>query len=193
MSKRFLAGLLFAFLLSTSGCLISEQMGQDREDLTFHFDTEFNRIALFARSGALAAVALWLFAGAKKSPGSAVLGGVLLAAAAWLVVKDYPTLRRYHVQVLGEGLVLGIPPEEEMTLPWGAIEEMYVEGVGSATEVPRDEFERRLSLPDWHSMRITVTGGATHDVDLKLLSVEQRQILWRAIARRASLVEIRQP
>jgi hypothetical protein len=173
--------------------MISEQIGQDREDLTFHFDTQFNRVVLFARSGALAAVALWLFAGAKKSAGSAVFGVLLLAAAAWLFVKDYPTLSRYRVQVLGEGLVLGIPPEEEMTVPWGAIEEMYVEGVGSASEVPKDEFERRLSLPDWHSMRITVTGGATHDVDLKLLSVEQRQILWRAIARRASLVEIRQP
>jgi len=41
-------------------------------------------------------------------------------------------------------------------------------------------------------MRITVAGGATHDVDLKLLSLEQRQILWRAIARRANLVEIRE-
>ncbi len=41
-------------------------------------------------------------------------------------------------------------------------------------------------------MKVTVSGGATHDVDLKLLSVEQRQILWRAIARRANLVEIRE-
>ena len=90
------------------------------------------------------------------------------------MINDYPTLSRYRVQVLGEGLVLAIPPEVEKTLPWGAIEEMYVEGVGSASEVPRDEFERRLALPDWHSMRITVAEGTTHDVDLKLLSVERR-------------------
>jgi len=106
------------------------------------------------------------------------------------LIKDYPTLSRYRVQVLGEGLVLAIPPEEEKSLPWGAIEEMYVEGMESASEMPRDEFERRLALPDWHSMRITAAGGATHEVDLKRLSIEQRQILWRAIARRASLIEI---
>ena len=192
MSKPLFAWLLCLFLLSSSGCMISEQEGQDREDLTFHFDTEFNRIILFVRSGVLAAVAVWLFAGSKKNSVPILFGVVFLAAAAWLLIKDYPTLSRYQVQVLGEGLVLAIPPEEEQTLPWGAIEEMYVEGMGSASEMPRDEFERRLSLPDWHSMRITVAGSATHDVDLKLLSVEQRQILWRAIARRASLVEIRE-
>jgi len=191
MSKPLFAWLLCLFLLSSSGCMISEQEGQDREDLTFHFDTEFNRIILFARSGALGVVALWLFAGSKKNAVPVAIGVVFFAAAAWLLIKDYPTLSRYRVQVLGEGLSLAIPPEEEKTLPWDAIEEMYVEGVGSASQVPRDEFERRLELPDWHSMRITVAGGAIHEVDLKLLSVEQRQILWRAIARRASLVEIR--
>ncbi len=135
---------------------------------------------------------MWLFAGSKKKAVPMIFGIVFLAAAGWLLIQDYPTLSRYRVQVLGEGLSLSIPPDAEKILPWGTIEEMYVEGVGSASEVPpRDEFERRLALPDWHSMRITVAGGATHDVDLKLLSVEQRQILWRAIARRAELVEIR--
>jgi hypothetical protein len=171
--------------------MISEQTGEDLEDLTFHFDTGFNRAVLFGRSGALATVAVWLFAGAKKSPGSAVVGVVLLGVSGWLLVKDYPTLDRYRIQVLGDGLWIAIPPQEEKTLAWAGIEEMFVEGIGSGS-VPRDEFARRLELPDWHSMRITVTGGATHDVDLKLLSVEQRQILWRAIARRADLVEIRE-
>ena len=192
MSKPVFAWLLCFFPLSSSGCMISEQEGQDREDLTFYFDTEFNRIMFFARSGALAVVALWLFAGSKKNAVPILFGVAFLAAAAWLLIKDYPTLSRYRVQVLGEGLTLAIPPEEETTLRWGAIEEMYVEGMGSASEMPRDEFERRLSLPDWHSMRLTEAGGAIHEVDLKLLSVEQRQILWRAIARRSSLVEIRE-
>ena len=134
---------------------------------------------------------MWLFAGSKKNAVPILLGVVFLGAGAWLMIQDYPTLSGYRVQVLGEGLTLAIPPEEEKTLPWDAIEEMYVEGMGSASEMPRDEFERRLALPDWHSMRITVAGGTTHEVDLKLLSIEQRQILWRAIARRANLVEIR--
>lgn len=191
MLKTVFAWLFCLCLLTSFGCMISEQEGQDREDLTFRFDTGFNRMMLFGRSGALAVVAAWLFAGSKKNAVPVVFGIVFLGAAGWLLIRDYPTLSRYRVQVLGEGLTLSIPPEAEKTLPWGTIEEMYVEGVGSASEVPRDEFERRLALPDWHSMSITVAGGATHDVDLKLLSVEQRQILWRAIARRAELVEIR--
>jgi hypothetical protein len=191
MSKPFL-WLLCLLALSGAGCLISEQSGQDREDLTFYFDTGFNRAILFGRSAALAIVGLWFFAGSKKNAVPLLLAAAFLGAAAWLLIKDYPTLGRYRVQVLGDGLVLAIPPEEEKTLPWSAIEEMFVEGIGSASALPRDEFERRLALPDWHSMRITVTGGASHEVDLKRLSVEQRQILWRAIARRASLVEIRE-
>jgi hypothetical protein len=190
--RKPLRGLLCLFLLSGSACMISEQVGQDREDLTFHFDTGFNRTMLFGRSGVIAVVALWLFAGAKKSPVSAVLGVVLLAGAGYLLVKDYPTLSRYRVEVLGDGLTIAIPPEPDKVLAWGSIEEMYIEGMGPADGLPKDEFERRLALPDWHSMKITVTGGATEEVDLKLLSVEQRQILWRAIARRASLVEIRE-
>ena len=192
MSKPLFAWLFCLFLLASSGCMISEQEGQDREDLTFYFDTEFNRIMLFARSGALAVVAVWLFAGSKKNAVPILFGVAFLAVAAWLLIKDYPTLSRYRVQVLGEGLTLAIPPQAEKTLHWSSIEEMYVEGMGSASEMPRDEFERRLSLPDWHSMRLTEAGGAIHEVDLKLLSVEQRQILWRAIARRANLVEIRE-
>ena len=117
MSKALFAWLLCAFLLSGSGCMISEQEGQDREDLTFYFDTEFNRIMLFARSGALGGVALWLFAGSKKNAVPILFGVAFLAAAAWLMIKDYPTLSRYRVQVLGEGLSLAIPPEEEKTLP----------------------------------------------------------------------------
>jgi hypothetical protein len=191
MSKPAFSCLLCLFLFSGPGCLISEQSGQGREDLTFYFDTGFNRSVLFGRSGALALVGVWLFAGSKKSTPSLVLAVGFLGAAAWLLIKDYPTLDRYQVQVLGEGLLLSIPPEAEKTLAWSSIEEMYVEGIGSS-QVPRDEFQRRLELPDWHSMRIAVAGGATHDVDLKLLSVEQRQILWRAIARRANLVEIRE-
>ena len=146
MSKPVSGWLLCLFLLSSSGCMISEQEGQDLQDLTFHFDTGFNRIGLFARSGALAVVALWLFAGSKKNAVPVLFGIGFLAAAAWLLIKDYPTLSRYRVQVLGEGLVLAIPPEEEKTLPWGAIEEMYVEGMGSAS-VPRDEFEGGSSSP----------------------------------------------
>ena len=72
MSRPVFVRLFCLFLLASSGCMISEQEGQDREDLTFQFDTEFNRIILFTRSGALAVVALWLFAGSKKNPGTKI-------------------------------------------------------------------------------------------------------------------------
>jgi hypothetical protein len=183
---------LFCLLaLSGAACMISEQSGQDIEDLTFHFDTGFNRAVLFGRSSLLAIVGLWFFAGGKRSAVPVLLAVGCIGTAGWLLIRDYPTLHRYRVQVLGNGLVLSIPPESEKTLAWTSIEGMYVEGMGSGA-VPRDEFERRLQLPDWHLLRITEAGGATHDMDLRPLSVEQRQILWRAIARRANLVEIRE-
>ncbi len=137
MRKSLFGFLLCLLLLSGSACMISEQVGQDQEDLTFHFDTGFNRAMLFGRTGVLAVVALWLFAGSKKSPGSAVLGVVFLAGAGYLLVKGYPTLSRYRVQVLGDGLTIAIPPEPDKVLAWGTIEEMYIEGMGPATDSPR--------------------------------------------------------
>jgi hypothetical protein len=38
-------------------------------------------------------------------------------------------------------------------------------------------------------MDIILTGGQKHTVDLKLLSIEQRQILSKAIAKQANLVK----
>jgi hypothetical protein len=180
---------LVLVLLLGSGCMISEQEGQGVEELSFHFDTDFNRIVLFARSAAIGLVALWVFAGSRRKTGPVVVGVALLVVALGLFVKDYPTLSRYNVQVLDQGLVLRIPPEEERSFPWEAIEEMYVEGVGPASSPHGDAMTKLLELPDWHSMRITLTGGETHLVDLKRLSIEQRQTLWRAIARRAQLVQ----
>jgi hypothetical protein len=46
-----------------------------------------------------------------------------------------------------------------------------------------------LELPEWETMDIILTGGQKHTVDLKLLSIEQRQILSKAIAKQANLVK----
>jgi hypothetical protein len=189
MSKPLAGCILCVFLLSSFGCMISEQEGQDREDLTFYFDTEFNRTILFARAAALVFVAVWLFAVSKKNAVPIALGVLFVAAAGWLMIRDYPTLSRYRVQVLGEGLTLAIPPEPEKTLPWGAIEEIYVEGMESTGEMPRDEFERRLALR--LALDAPTVAGERPQSRSQRLSVEQRQTLWRAIARRANLVEIR--
>jgi hypothetical protein len=187
MSRTVLLSLL---LLSLAGCMISEQRGQGNEELLFHFDTQFNRIMLFARSAALGLVAVWLFAGSRRKTGPIVCGVALAAAALGLFVKDHPRISRYRVEVLDEGLVLAIPPDAEKSFAWGAIEEIYIEGIGPMSSRPKDAVAKLLELPEWHSMRITVAGGGQHQVDLKLLSMEQRQTLWRAIAKRANLVEI---
>jgi hypothetical protein len=181
---------LAIFGLCAAGCMISEQTGQGNEDLVFFFDTEFNRIMLFGRSALIAAVALWVFAGSGKKTGPVLFGVGLIAASLGLFAKDYPRLSRYRVQVLNEGLVLEIPPEPEMSFPWDAIQEMYVEGVGPARPDDGDAFSKMLELPEWHVLRITLAGGATQEVNLELLSIEQRQTLWKAIARRAHLVKM---
>jgi hypothetical protein len=184
------AVFLCLVLLSCAGCMISEQLGQGNEELLFHFDTQFNRIVLFARSAAIGLIALWLFAGSRKNAGPIVFGIALALIALGLFAKDYPRMNRYRVEVLDDGLVLAIPPDEEKSFAWGAIEEIYVEGLGTTNAPPKDAVAKMLELPEWHSMRITVAGAGEHQVDLKLLSLEQRQTLWRAIARRAHLVEI---
>jgi hypothetical protein len=182
--------VLSLLLLSMAGCMISEQLGQGDEELLFHFDTQFNRVMLLARSAALGAIALWLFAGSRKKVGPILLGVALLVVAGGLFVKDFPRLSSYRVEVLADGLVLAIPPQPEKSLAWGAIQEIYIEGIGEENSRPKDAVAKMLELPEWHSLRITVADGGTHQVDLKLLSIEQRQTLWRAIARRANLVEI---
>ena len=181
---------LVLVLFFGAGCMISEQEGQGVQELSFHFDTDFNRIVLFARSAAIGLVALWVFAGSRRKTGPVVVGVALLVVALGFFVRDYPTLSGYSVQVLDEGLVLRIPPEKDKSFAWESIEEMYVEGVGPASSPHGDAVTKLLELPDWHSMRITLTGGETHLVDLKRLSIEQRQTLWRSIARRAQLVQI---
>jgi hypothetical protein len=188
-SLLFLVLLVLGLALS-SGCLMAEQVGQGKEELVFHFDSEFNRILLFGRSAALVVVGLWVFSGSRRKALPVAVGSGMLVAALVLFVLGYSRLSRYRVEVADEGLLLRIPPTGEKSIAWGSIEEMYIEGVGPVRAMGGDPFTALLDLPEWHFMRLTVAGGASHDVDLRLLSVEQRQNLWKAIARRARLVKI---
>jgi hypothetical protein len=180
-----IAGL--AVLTAAGGCMISEQTGQGRQDLVFFFDTQFNQIMLYGRSAAIAAIALWVFASFKKKTGPILVGVGILAVALGLFAKDYPRLSRYKVQVLQQELVLEIPPEPEMRFGWEQIEDMYIEGVGPIVPDDSNEIAKMLDLPEWHLLRFGLAGGETHEVNLELLSIEQRQTLWKAIAARAHL------
>ena len=46
-------------------------------------------------------------------------------------------------------------------------------------------------LPEWHRMEIVLVSGETLEVNLKKLSVEQRQNLWKGIAFHARLTQTR--
>jgi hypothetical protein len=182
--------------------MVSEQIGEPAgrgtfrapgRELTIHFDTLFNRILLFGRSGAAALLALWFLSSWSKKAGS-VIGLGLLAFAGWLVDRDYPTLTDYRIDVLDSALYLNIPPEPEKQIPWSSIEGMELAGhewasLGGDHTIGRQSRTPYLELPEWETMDIILTGGQKHTVDLKLLSIEQRQILSKAIAKQANLVK----
>ncbi len=114
----FLACCLLA--LTTAGCLVSEQIdepvGRGRnqkpaEDMAIHFDTQFNYIIVLGRSAALAGLAFWIFSSWGAKPGAIVIGGALLATSGWLLVKGYPALSGYRLEVAPEGLTLKVPPD----------------------------------------------------------------------------------
>jgi hypothetical protein len=87
--------LLFScFLLLLSGCMLSEQNGEPEgrgtyrapgRELTIRFDTLFNRILLFGRSGLITLLAFWFLSSWSKKADSG-LGS--LALAGWLIVHD---------------------------------------------------------------------------------------------------------
>ena len=195
MSVRLLP-LCLACLLC-AGCMLSDQIGQAPQDLTFHFDTDFNRIMVFGRAAGLASIVLWLFAKFKKE--TAMLAGIpILVFAGWTVAHDYPSLSAYRIEVAGDALYLSIPPQPPVEIPWESIQQMAVEGEswatvdsGRTTTVnPNGKVEETnflwAELPQWKSMTITTDKG-TYDVQLDRLSVEQRQTLWKAIAKRGRL------
>jgi hypothetical protein len=173
--------------------MISEQSGQGNEELTFHFDTDFNLIILFGRSAAIATVALWIFNGWDKSTVATIVAVVVFGAAAWLFIKDFPSLKSYEVHVLEGGLELNIPPEPQKRIPWNSIETLELEGfeymaIPMAASTPFSAGSQ-LELPDWETMEIKTNDGQTHLLNLKRLSIEQRQILAQAIVKRAQLVK----
>ena len=191
--------ILLSWAVLASGCMISEQAGQMPQDLAFHFDTDFNRALVFGRPIALVLLVMWVFANFKK-PNSILLSAPLLVLAGWSLSQDFPSLVDYRVEVQEDALYLKIPPEPEKVIPWNTVEEMEIKGVawagaGARPTVTPTPFGPRKTeyawseLPEWHTMEI-MADGETHLVILEKLSIEQRQTLWRAIAKRARLVKV---
>ena len=166
------------------------------DDVAIHFDTQFNRIVLFGRSAAIGGIALWIFSSWGAKPGSILVGVAFLATAGWLVVKDYPSLTGYRLEVAPDGLTLKVPPDLDTLIPWGSIEGLELEGFAYGHIAGGLQFDgvgmvrrtKGLELPDWKTMKLTA-GGQSHLIQLDELSIEHRQIFAKALIKRAGLVE----
>lgn len=190
--RLFPVGVVLLF----SGCMVSEQAGDFNADLTFHFGSDFNRYLLYGRSAGLVMVAFWIFSAEKRAPKkvlSILLGVPALAAASYLLYKDYPTLKSYRIELLDSGLYLNVPPDAEVRIEWPSIKTMEVKGIdygrGIRNPNPMAQTSYFTDLPDWQDMTLTLSNNQMYRVDLSRLSVEQRQTLWRAIVKRAQLVQ----
>jgi hypothetical protein len=188
--------------------MLSEQLGEGNQELSFHFDTQFNRIILFGRSALLGVLALWIFTAWKRAPVPSLVALAVAGGAGYWFVKDYPVLSEYRVDVVQNGLRITTPPEGPKEIPWRSIEGMVLTGkeyvdvpsgggqpfvvvdvgtgeVMSSGKTPEFAWEH---LPDIEVMELTLAGGARERVYVKVLSVEQRKVLYRAIAKYAGLV-----
>lgn len=197
---------ILCLLALASGCLMSEQIGEPigqgrslrpSDDVTIHFDTTFNRLVIFGRSALIVAFAAWVFSSWGAKPGSILVGGAAMAAAGWLFIQDYSALDGYSLEVAGPGLTLRVPGELNEQIPWQSVEGIELEGfsyarIGGGMQFsPTGGMTQRvgLELPDWKTMRVIVTSGATHTIKLEELSIEHRQIFAKALIKRANLVE----
>ncbi len=181
------------------GCVISEQIGDmggvlgNDAPLAFHFGTGFNQAIVYGRSLLLVGLAVWIFR--AESGGSRVLtvliGVPALVAAGYLLYKDVPKLNRFRLDVSKSLLTVQVPPRPRREIAWDTIEAMRVEGFEwhRGAKSPWGKKQIFGDLPDWKTMHLTLAGGETYTMDLEPLSIEQRGIFFRAIAKYAGLVE----
>ena len=210
VSSRWVIALSLLGAIALAGCMISDQTGQmpqrlpgygsgysAPEDIAFHFDSGFNWGIVLGRSGLLLMLALWLyFSVAGTIP--RVVAGVLLAVAAWLLYQGLVNVTGYRVEVkIDSGLYVSVPPADPMDIPWGTIETLDVSGFEWKRAQVQQGFgpnpvARKLAfseLPDWRSMSFVLTDGRSLDLDLKRLSIEQRQSLLTAIVKYGQMVD----
>ena len=204
MGRRLSRTLVLVAGLVAAGCMVSDQKGQlvpdgnprywDQKlgEVSFDFDSTWNRGAVFGRSAALVLLALAIFAaerGGKKAL-SLFVGLPLVVLAGYLLYQDLPTLLHYRIAALESGLVIEIPPDVSVDAGWDAVESLSVTGWemkrGAPGPLGKNPF---TDVPEWEAMDLRLAGGELVTVDLKRLSWEQRQSVWKAIAVRAALVE----
>jgi hypothetical protein len=192
--RRVTIPLLLFMVFGLSGCLISTQVGERThvdlpppDEMTFHFNTPFNKILLFGRSAALLLICLWALS-ARVKGGDNTLALIIAAAAlvgsGWWLIVGWSTVFDYRVVVHDELLHLDIPSEPDRIIPWQDIE--TVRGGGIARNASfGDAINQEIKwASEWEDLTITLKDGRKLEVGLRRLSVEQRGTLWRAIARK---------
>lgn len=210
--------VVLALSMLCAGCLVSEQQGtvhtlynpnQDGStsgEFTIHFDNAYNKGVVFGRSALLALLGLWFVSvelGCRTKTLTLVLGAPALAASAWLLNQDLPTLLRYRINVRAAGLRVEIPPAAAREIVWDQLQGMTVLGhefprLGSRDPRPRlgprdlrpENDSPVADIADWRTLDLRLAGGEVLKIDLSRLSLEQRITVFRAIAMRARLVEV---
>ena len=196
--RRVTLLLLLVSVLVLPGCMISTQEGERQhvnsphpEEITFHFHTPFNLALLFGRSALVLLPLLWAIKTRTRGGsivGLVVLAGVCTVAAGWSLKVGYDKAFAYRLEVGTERLHLRIPSQPELDVPWQQIVDLEVEGM---VRDVRFGGSNAFWSTDWEDLTIGLADGATYDVDLRPLSIEQRGTFWRAIKRKAELVRDR--
>jgi len=179
--------VVIAVTVGCGACMFSTQTGvysfvQDSapEVTRFHFGSVMNYVSLLLRL-LLAVGAIWLTRRALKSQPKAVVLALVLAsgAATWFFGAGAMRVFGYQIEVSKTRLQVSIPLGAHVDAKWSDIDSLYVSGVEWREGTP---LYSKHKYNEWSRMAIVV-GGTRHEVDLKALTLVQRNNLLRAIQR----------
>lgn len=174
-------------------CLVAEQDADypKRRTATIHLDTGYNLAMVVGRSLAIAVVGLWFASLPRDRRAKLAIGGVVLAGAGLLLWQGMTRVKGYRIEVTDATLEIQIPHAEPVSLPWKTIDGIELRGFRKGEEPPDTKFgphtESLTDNPYWESLEITTSDGGSYLLNLKPLTMTNREILWRLIASHAQL------
>ena len=194
--RRLMIPVVLVMVLGLTGCLISTQIGERGhandpypERMEFHFDTLFNKFILLGRSAALMLLAYKLLSARTKGEANLVIWAIALApviGCGWLLYADGPTVFGYRIEIGKSQLHVTIPGKPEQAIPWGDI--ALIQAGEKEWKVKYGVVEKGFTWDTaWEGVTLTLRDGATHEIDLRPLSVEHRGIVWKMIGRKTRM------
>ena len=196
MRRLGFALILLVLLAGLTGCMISTQEGERThvnspapDEITFHFDTSFNRALLYGRSLALLGIAVWLLRSRGSDGGvlPIVLAVVIGAAATGWYFTGQRKMSSYRIDLNPAGMQLQLPSKPTANIAWADIESIDGDGVARDVSFGDGKGQALKWSVEWQELIIHLRGGKKVEMNLKPLSMEQRGTLWRAVARFAEL------